>query len=251
MDKAEFERLINEAWHHEFAGWDFNFVQGRMVETAPSWDYRLLVAEKIKNAKSLLDLDTGGGEFLAGLQPFPPETCATEGYPQNVPLAKARLEPLGVKVFDTHATTRLPFEDAAFELAINRHGGLLPAEILRVLKPGGILITQQVGGKNCIELNDALGSPPDFLSSAWNLDAAARQLESAGWKILRREEEFPAAEFKDIGAVVYYLKAVPWQINDFSLEKYYDRLGEICSVIEKQGSFPVKEHRFLIEASKP
>jgi SAM-dependent methyltransferase len=251
MEKSEFERLINEAWQHEFTGWDFNFVKGRMVETPPAWDYRQIVLEHIRSAKSLLDLDTGGGEFLEGLQPLPPGTCATEGYPQNVPVAKARLEPLGVKVFDTHATTRLPFDDASFDLAINRHGGLLPEEIRRVLKPGGVFITQQVGGRNCTQLNDALGSPADFLSSAWNLDAAVKQLEAAGLKILRREEDFPTAEFKDIGAVVYYLKAVPWQINDFSLEKYYDRLGEMCFTMEQQGSFTVKEHRFLIEAAKP
>jgi SAM-dependent methyltransferase len=251
MEKAEFDRLIHEAWQHEFSGWDFNFVSGRMVETPPAWDYRAIVLEKIRNVKSLLDLDTGGGEFLAGLQPIPPETCATEGFPPNVPVAKARLEPLGVKVFDTHATTQLPLPDAAFELVINRHGGMLPVEILRVLKSGGTFITQQVGGRNCIQLNESLGAPPDFLSSAWSMDAAARQLEGAGLKVIRREEDFPKAEFKDIGAVVYYLKAIPWQIDDFSIEKYYDRLMEISERIQREGAFAVKEHRFFLEAQKP
>jgi SAM-dependent methyltransferase len=251
INKDKFERLMNEAWQHEFAGWDFNFVTGRFVETPPSWDYRQIVLDHIRNAKALLDLDTGGGEFLAGLQPLPPGSCATEGYPPNVAIATARLEPLGVKVFNTHAAVQLPFEDEFFDLVINRHGGILAPEIARVLTPGGRFITQQVGDKNCLLLNEALQNIPDFTFSAWNLERAVKQLETGGLRILERKEEFPKAEFKDIGAVVYYLKAISWQVTDFTIEKYYDRLAEIDQGIQEKGAFVVNEHRFLIEAQKP
>jgi SAM-dependent methyltransferase len=251
INKEEFERLMNEAWQHEFAGWDFNFIHGRFVENPPSWDYRAIVMDRIKTAKSLLDLDTGGGEFLESLQPLPAGTCATEGYPPNVKIATARLEPLGVKVANTHAAINLPFEDGSFNLVINRHGGILAPEIGRVLKSGGKFVTQQVGDKNCLLLNEALQNVPDFTFSEWSMERAVRQLEAAGMRILERKEEFPAAEFKDIGAVVYYLKAISWQVSDFSIGKYYDRLAEIQQTIQDKGGFTVKEHRFLIEAQKP
>ncbi len=35
----------------------------------------------------------------------------------------------------------------------------------------------------------------------------------------------------DVGAIVYYLKAVPWEIPDFSVEKYFDKLQEIHKLI--------------------
>ncbi len=251
IDKEAFERLMNEAWQHEFAGWDFEFIHGRFVETPPSWDYRQIVLDWIRNAKALLDLDTGGGEFLAGLQPLPPGTCATEGYPPNVAIAAARLEPLGVKVANTHAAISLPFGDGSFDLVINRHGGILASEIARVLKSGGRFVTQQVGDRNCIRLNEALQNFPDFTFSELNLARAVKQLEAGGLRILEKKEEFPTAEFKDIGAVVYYLKAIPWQVSDFSIEKYYDRLAEIQQGIQEKGAFVVEEHRFLIEAQKP
>jgi SAM-dependent methyltransferase len=249
-DKENFERLMQEAWKQEFNGWDFSFLAGRMLESPPSWDYRGIVMGRIRGAQSLLDLDTGGGEFLSSLQPLPPETCATEGHPPNVPAAKARLEPLGVKVVDTHAMTRLPFPDEAFDLVINRHGGFLASEFRRILKPGRRFITQQVGGKNCVRLNEALQAQPDFLSSVWTLDLAVRQLEEGGFRVLERKEEFPPVEFKDIGAVVFYLKAVSWQVSDFSIEKYYDQLGEIHNAIASTGKFQVEQHRFFIEAEK-
>jgi len=240
IKKDFFEKLMQEAWQHEFAGWDFEFLSGRMLEAAPSWDYRQIVVEKIRSVQSLLDLDTGGGEFLASLKPLPPETCATEGYPPNVPIAQTRLEPLGVKVVSTHAAVRLPFEDNAFDLVINRHGGILAGEIHRVL-----------GDRNCIRLNEALQNNPEFSFSQWTLERAVRQLEDSGLRIVERKEEFPPTEFKDIGAVVYYLKAIPWQVSDFSIEKYYDRLAEIHNAIQEKGSFAVDEHRFFIEAQKP
>jgi SAM-dependent methyltransferase len=249
-DKDTFEKLMQEAWQHEFTGWDFAFLSGRMQEAPTSWDYRQIVSAKIRDAGSMLDIDTGGGEFLASLQPLPPETCATEGYPSNVPLAKARLEPLGVKVIDTHAKTQLPFGDACFDLVIDRHGGFLPAEFHRILKPGCAFVTQQVGGRNCLKLNEILQAQPDFLSTVWTLDLAAKQLEGSGFKIIVRKEEFPATDFKDIGAVVYYLKAISWQVSDFSIAKYYDQLGDIHNIIRDTGKFSVEQHRFFIEAQK-
>ena len=69
-DKEAFETLIKEGWEHEFSGWDFSFVSGRMVEAPLSWDFKKIVLERILKAKALLDQDTGGGEFLAAATPL-------------------------------------------------------------------------------------------------------------------------------------------------------------------------------------
>jgi SAM-dependent methyltransferase len=250
LDQPLFDQLVDEAWHHEFSGWDFAYVSRRLIESQPSWDYRQLILEKIHQAKALLDMDTGGGEFLSSLRPLPTLSCATEGYPPNVPIAKARLEALGVQVIDTSATVDLPFRDNSFDLVINRHGDFLAAEVHRLLKPGGRFVTQQVGGRNCIQLNEVLQDPVEVGYAGSTLESAVRTLEECGLRILDQREEYPRAEFRDIGAVVFYLKAVPWQIRDFSLEKYYARLGKIHNLIQATGRLVVTEHRFYIEAQK-
>ncbi len=56
--------------------------------------------------------------------------------------------------------------------------------------------------------------------------------------------------FYDVGAIVYYLKAISWQIPDFSVEKYFDRLEAIQAVIDKQEYIDFTRHRFLIVAQK-
>ncbi len=251
LNKPAFDRLVDEAWHHEFSGWDFAYLADRMIERKPSWDYRQLVLDRLKNASSLLDMDTGGGEFLASLQPFPPITCATEGYAPNVPIARIRLEKLGVQVFDILATERLPFQDDSFDLVINRHGSYSASELERILKPGKSFITQQVGGRNCIQLNELIQDKADFQYSYWTMDYAIQQLEGSNLRIIDAREEFPQAEFRDVGAVVFFLKIISWQINDFTVEKYYERLGEIHNIIQNSGKLVISEHRFYIEAKKP
>jgi SAM-dependent methyltransferase len=249
-NRAAFDKLIHDAWEHKFSGWDFVYLSHRMLQAEPSWNYRELVLEKIPAADSLLDLDTGGGEFLSSLQPLPRETVATEAYPPNIPVAKSRLAPLGVNVVGAPAAGRLPFEDDSFDLIIDRHGDVPAPEIYRVLKPGKRFLTQQVGGRNNIRLNELLQDTVEFRDSGWTLEEAARRLEAGGLAVLDGREEFPPVEFTDIGAVVYYLKAIPWQVDGFSIEKYYDRLGSIHNIIEAKGKLESLSHRFYIEAQK-
>jgi SAM-dependent methyltransferase len=69
-----------------------------------------------------------------------------------VPIARNRLEPLGVKVVKVKSNLRLPFEDKAFDLVLNRHTEFDAKEVWRILKPGGTLLTQQVGSRNKTEI---------------------------------------------------------------------------------------------------
>lgn len=63
--KELFEKLVSEALQQEFTGWDFSFLEKRCVENPTSWNYRQRILEHIESATSLLDMGTGGGEFLA------------------------------------------------------------------------------------------------------------------------------------------------------------------------------------------
>jgi SAM-dependent methyltransferase len=249
-DVNEFERLVREAWEAPFSGWDFSWLSGRCHEDSPSWSYRERVMPRVRSVSALLDMGTGGGEFLAGLAPLPADTCATEAYAPNVPIARARLEPLGVEVAQINSDENLPFADGRFECILNRHESFAPGELARLLKPGGVFITQQVGGRNEIRLNELFQDPNPPPYADWTLEEAARGLRQAGLEIMQRLEEFPAAVFDDIGAVVYYLKAIPWQIEGFHPDTAMERLAAVHELIEREGPLVVLCHRFFIEAKK-
>jgi hypothetical protein len=83
------------------------------------------------------------------------------------------------------------------------------------------------------------------------LDQEIGALEQAGFSVLQCHEQVLESNFFDIGAVVFYLKVIEWQIEGFSVAKYEQRLRDMHALIEKQGAFFTTEQRFLIEAKKP
>lgn len=257
-----FEELIAEAEAQPFSGWDFSFLRGRMVSGQTTWSYEDLVRGRLPGVQAVLDLGTGGGELLASLAPLPPRTVATEAYPPNVPIARRRLQPLGVEVVAVEGAPdnahmgpgegigSLPFEAAAFPLIIDRHESYFAAELFRILQPGGSFMTQQVGGTHDVELSRLLGGETTY-DARWNLGFAVHQLEMEGFTVVDAREEFPETFFADIGATAYYVKAVPWQVPDFTIGGYWDRLRALDERMRRDDGLRVQGHFFYLEAMRP
>ena len=250
INPKRFRELVKEAQEAAFSGWDFRWLDERMVQEDTPWDYLELAMEHISEVQSLLDMGTGGGEILASLAPLPLDTHATEAYPPNQQLARERLAPLGVEVHDIEESDPLPFTDSHFDLVINRHDSFDPKELHRVLKPGGIFITQQVGGLNNLELNQYFEKNFSAPFMDWGLAPTLTSLYESGLDVIRADKAALRTTFKDIGAVVYYLKVITWQVVGFTPEAFQERLAELHNIIERQGEFISIAHRFLIIAQK-
>ena len=244
MCKDNFELLIEEALSQEQYGWDFSFVEGRMIEAPLSWDYFSLANEKLAHTSAAVDQCTGGGELLATFDKLPDVMYATESYKPNLSIARARLDPYGVKVVPESG--ELP--DVGFDLILNRHGDYDMDELCRIAASGAVFLTQQVGSENLKGLNEALGSV--IVTEPWNADVAATQLLSRDFEILRCEEQNPLTRFMDIGAIVFYLETVTWQIPGFDLERYAVRLRQLHDQIESRGYLEIEANRFLVEARR-
>jgi len=250
-DTNTFEAMIRDASEAPLLGWDFPYLAGRKTDILLPWDYAEIVRSEMNHADSMLDLGTGGGEFLASLTPFPTRTWATEGYPLNVGPAKWRLEPLGVHVLDTTTdpgNRHLPFPDGEFDLITDRHDEFVAPELFRLLRPGGRFITQQCGGYGEAGLIEWFMGRNTPAPMDWAVGVAVNQLKETGFRVMNQQEAYPEYSFLDVGAVVYDLRTRPWMVPDFSVQKYQDRLLALHKHIEKHGRFVVKDQRFLIEA---
>ncbi|WP_079477298.1 class I SAM-dependent methyltransferase [Halobacillus salinus] len=247
-DNQTFDQFLKD-FEEAFSGWDFSFVTdtGRIQSHALSWSYGSYILPFVRQSNSMLDMGTGGGELLSKLGPLPEKVSATEAYEPNIPIARDRLEPLGIRVAAITEDSKLPFDDNEFDLVINKHESFSPYEVRRILEQGGTFITQQVGGYDCRKINEALGSPENVYEH-WDLEAAVHGLEQHGFTVEKTIEEYPPQRFYDVGALLYYLKAIPWQVPDFSIESYREQLQSIHEEIEEKGYFEVEQHRFLIEA---
>lgn len=241
-----------ELWLKEencaFSGWDFSHLDGRQKYDPLPWDYRAEALKGLEPSHRLLDMGTGGGEFLMTLGHPYKNTSVTEGYPPNLALCRQRLEPLGVEVVESTAETTLPFDGERFDRVINRHESYPVAELWRVLKPGGRFVTQQVGGRNCFDLRERLGF--EVPKNDFDLAHEVARFEAVEFRILRAEECFNKSRFFDTGAVVFHAKIIEWEFPGFSVEKNWNQLVEIQKEIESRGYVECTEHRFLIVAEK-
>jgi len=252
----EFERLTAEAQSQKFSGWDFSWLKDRLVQGTPPWDYKQEVVKEFPKIRSLLDLGTGGGEFLSSLGQLPRQTYATEGYQPNVAIARDKLKPLHVDVVRTYSednTKRpqagaLPFRTESLDMIIDRHESFVAGEVCRVLKRGGIFLTQQVGSANYPELNEFLGAPKT--EAVWDLQVARQQISEAGLRVTSGREARLESWFRDVGAVVFFLLAVPWQLEGFSVDRYLDKLKELHRLIFRTGGFSVTARRFYLSSMR-
>jgi len=252
MTDPEFDRLVAEALAHQFSGWDFSWLKERWISGETPWDYRAEVLTRLPGTQRLLDMGTGGGEFLSSLPGLPASVIATEGYLPNVRVAARRLHPLGISVTAIEGEEdRQPFANGSFDLVINRHESFQGGELRRILMPSGTFLSQQVGGRDNIDLNCSLAPETVPQYSDQTLQYHMDALQAAGLELVDAREAYIPELFKDIGAVVFYLKIITWQIPGFEVEQNIDRLYALHCQMKADGGLQTFSHRLLLIARKP
>ena len=232
-----------------FIGWDFSYLNGRMTEEPLNWDYKKIIKSYLKKADRLLDMGTGGGEFLLSLNHKANLTCITEGYLPNFHLCKERLEPLGITVKYISDDKEVPYENQMFDIVINKHESYDLDEVYRILKPNGYFITQQVGGLNNVDLSDRLGCVRT-IDKNHNLKNILKNLDYSKFNALFYDEAFPKTKFLDLGALVYYAKILPWEFPNFSVDNNFDKIRNLEYDLFSKKYIETTEHRFILVLQK-
>lgn len=289
MPKASFAELVAEGAAVPVAGWGFSWFAGRATEERPSWGYSRLMASRMSGASAALDVQTGGGEVLAGIPTPPSVLLATESWPPNVVIARRRLAALGASVVEVADDADLPLKapgpgrahrtrsteshparagapavrplivrpcdiqlrSASFDLVVSRHPVVtLWDEVARVFRPGGTYLSQQVGAGSMRELTDYLMGPRP-VSRTRTSHRAVSAAETAGLDVVDLREAALRMEFYDIAAVVHFLRKVIWTVPGSTVDHYRDRLAALHEQIHRDGAFIARAQRFLIETREP
>ncbi|MCL3859492.1 methyltransferase domain-containing protein [Actinotalea sp. K2] len=248
---SAFEELLAEGAAVPVDGWDFSWFDGRATEERPAWGYSRLVSQRMAHARSALDVQTGGGEVLAGIEVVPPRLAATESWPPNVPIARRALAPLGASVHQVADDAPLPFDDGSFDLVVSRHPTVTVwSEIARVLEPGGTYLSQQVGPLTAPELTRAMLGQ-DVTLTPRSPGVAVTAAREAGLDVVDLRTQELRLAFVDVAAVVHYLRKVVWIVPGFSVERFRPQLLTLHQQIEESGELVAHTGRFLVEARKP
>lgn len=249
---ASFEDLIDEGTAVDVAGWDFSWFDGRATEARPPWGYQRRVATRLPGVRDLVDLQTGGGEVIAGALrasgAVPHSVAATESWKPNLAIARRTLAPWDATVIEC-GNDEVPVPASSVDLVVSRHPVSTPwDEIARVLRPGGTYLSQEVGPGSVRELTAAMIGP--FESEGREPEVARAHAEAAGLNVTRLESASLPMTFHDIAAVVVFLRKVIWIVPDFTVDAYLPQLRALHDRIEAEGPFTATSERFLIECRK-
>lgn len=137
-------KKLKEEWKKEeqytFRGWDFSYIDDRCDSEELPWDYKEIILNNIKPSDRLLDMGTGGGEFLLALSHPYKLTSVTESYQPNVELCKKKLSTLGIEVKQIIEDSNIPYSNDKFDIVINKHEAFDINEVKRILKKDGFQI---------------------------------------------------------------------------------------------------------------
>jgi hypothetical protein len=75
-------------------------------------------------------------------------------------------------------------------------------------------------------------------------------LKAASLEIVDTQEWSGQLAFTDVGAIVYYLKAVPWLVSGFSVESHLKYLLNLQKRLENNETLTFVARKYLIEAYK-
>src|SRR5207249_4465947 len=196
----------------QFSGWRLDEFDPKPLEPQPPWDYETRAVELVRAANSVLDMGTGGGELFDALTAsFFGRTVATEPWSVNAPIAAARLRPRGIAVVRC-GSLQLPFRPAIFDLVLNRHEELDPAEVARVITFDGSVLTQQVGRSRWRELRPFFPRMQDFGDLFHRYEHG---LETSGLTIVQARTHDWKAAYRTLGDIVFLLCIAPWEIPHF------------------------------------
>jgi SAM-dependent methyltransferase len=179
-----------------------------------------------------------------------------------VATARARTPPglAGKVAYAVIDAGRLGFPRGCFDLVLNRHAPVYAAEVVRVLRPGGTFITQQVGGNNTQSIFTAFGWESN--AAHWRACYAARgappmpdsvpgphALQAAFTRLgctTRAAAEYDVRYWlSDLASLIFFLKAIPLP-EQFNPDAHWRAVSHLISDCGSPRGIQTNEHRYRL-----
>jgi ubiquinone/menaquinone biosynthesis C-methylase UbiE len=127
-------------------GWVFSKIDKRMKVFGEKWDFLEIVRGYVTSESILLDIGTGGGKKLLIVARFVKKAYGIDHQEgmimtANENLRKSKMSNVEFKLTDAQ---ELPFPKEYFSVVMCIHAPFYAKEVYRVLRHGGIFLTQQV-----------------------------------------------------------------------------------------------------------
>ncbi len=234
-------------------GWDFSEIDKRTKVIGKKWRYIDVVKKYVDKEAVLLDIGTGGGEVLLRIARFVKKAYGIDNSKSMIKTARENLVKSGLSnvEFRLADAGELPFPSNYFDVVICRHAPFYASEVFRVLKPGGIFITQQVMENDKENIKQIFGRGQAFgVKPGTLMEKCAQELVFQGFEILKKDEYNATEYYADMQDVIFLLRNTPI-IPDFDIDKDQEFLERIEREYKTKDGIRTNSSRFLIVCRKP
>jgi len=240
----------------EIEGWDFRGAEP-VPETEP-WDWDAQVRAACTPSSHVLDIGTGGGEVFSEYAGAYELGLGVDSNEERIGTARRKACQLNLR-FGVMDGAMLAVRDASLDVVLARCADYCPAEVHRVLRPGGTFATLQMADRDTQNVFDAFGW--GSYGSYWralfgaqgkpyrtSLDAAA-DFQDLGCTEIRYEDYDVPQHFGDIESLVLFLKASPLP-ERFDPEQHYEAFARLVRDYGSERGIETNAHRELLVVRK-
>jgi 2-polyprenyl-3-methyl-5-hydroxy-6-metoxy-1,4-benzoquinol methylase len=219
------------------SGWDFSRM--RTLRAPVPWDYTAVVARYLRPSDEVLDVGTGDGRQLASLAGKFRHGLGVDPDAEMIRLAER--DHSGPVLEFRVGDAGLDGITSAFPVILNRHAVLDLDAAAAHLKPGGYVITQQVGERNMTCVRQALDQPAGAQA------VSAQALTAAGLRVVAFCEY-------DVESLVFWLAGLDVAHADIAGTAAVANAAAFNQVlagnVDRRG-FVTNEHRYLAIGQAP
>lgn len=231
-------------------GWDFSRMKTER-EPVP-WDYLEIVPRYLKQADTVLDVGTGGGEKFLFFSQYFERGVGIDPEPEMIRTARQNGAEQSRVTFLEMGAESLEFPDASFDVVLTRHAPVFVPKVVRVLKPGGYFIAQQVGAENMDNIRQEFGTGSGVKYAAEH-PGCIDELVGYGCRIVATGDYNVHYWVKDVPSLVFWLKAIAGANpvpEGFSIDRDWRTVRQIISKYWTSSGVLTNEHRNLLIAQK-
>jgi SAM-dependent methyltransferase len=244
----------------DLTGWDFSRLQAE--EFPPPWRFSDVIRSYLNGTQWIADLGTGGGEAFLHLTPDFARGFGLDNSTERLGAAGKLAIQRNVSnvAFVGANNASLPFPVRSLDLVLARYADYAPAEVVRVLRPGAIFATQQMGDDDTTNIFDTFGW--GTYGAYWRArfqsegrvyvptSQTAQQFASLGCDVVTFDEYDLPMYFKDVEALVFYLKASPLP-EEIDPEKHWQPISRLVDEHATDLGIRTNQHRELLVVRKP